>query len=88
VSKTRPKGYVRRKGGAIYADVSVREPDDWRLKRGLPYYRVSRGLVLIALDDIDDWLQQFKVENARNARIDELVEEIVDDVLDGDRGRQ
>jgi hypothetical protein len=78
VSKTRPKGYVRRKGGSIYADVSLREFDDWRLKRGLPYYKVSGGLVLIALDDIDTWLQQFRVETARDTRVDELVEEVMD----------
>jgi hypothetical protein len=65
----------------------LRVIDEW-LKRGLPHFKVSRGLVLIALDDIDEWLQQFKVESAGDARIDELVEEIVDDVLDGDRSRQ
>ena len=86
VSKTRPKKYVRRKGGAIYAGVSLREFDDWRLKRGLPYYKVSGGLVLIALDDIDDWLQQFKVESARDDRVDELVEEVMDEFEFGKEG--
>ena len=78
MSTTTSRKYVRRKSGAAYAEVSLRVFDDW-LKRGLPHYKVSRGLVLIALDDIDAWLQQFKVENARDSRVDELVEEVMDE---------
>ena len=78
VSTTTPRKYVRRKSGAAYAEVSLRVFDDW-LKRGLPHYKVSRGLVLIALDDIDGWLQQFKVESAQDTRVDELVQEVMDE---------
>ena len=54
-----------------------------RCKSGeLPYYRLPSGTILIRYADVDAYLAPHRIE-AGQSDLDELVETIVDEVLDG-----
>jgi len=74
VTSPDPRGYCRIREAAEYSGgVSVRTLRNW-LKEGLPHFRPG-GTILIAYRDIDDWLEQFRVDrNKLDAVVDEVME--------------
>jgi excisionase family DNA binding protein len=74
VTSPDPRGYAKVKQAARYAGVSERTFREY-LKSGLPHFRLSTGTILIAYRDIDDWLEQFRVDrNKLDAVVDEVME--------------
>jgi len=66
-------GWAKIKAAAAYAGVNPRTVRSW-LKMGLRHVRLPSGLVLIAYDDIDAYLRQFK---HRDDRLDEIAADAV-----------
>jgi excisionase family DNA binding protein len=71
-------GWAKIKKAAQYAGVSERTVRSW-LKNGLKHSRLPSGTVLIKFSSVDDYLEQFEVNE--DQRIDELVDSVVSDVL-------
>ena len=69
------KGWVDVKKAAEYADVSERVMRGW-LKEGLKYSRRSRKTTRIRYCDIDEFLEQFQVNNHY---IDDFVDSVICD---------
>ena len=66
-------GWVNVKNAAKYADVSERKMRDW-LKEGLKHSRLPSGTIRIRYSDIDEYLEQFQVN-------DNLVDNVVDEIM-------
>ena len=66
-------GYTKVKSAARYAGVSERTFRDW-LKSGLPHIKLPTGTILVAFQDIDEWLGKHRVSRNR-------LDEVVDDVM-------
>jgi len=64
--------WLKVKNGAKYADVSERTFRSW-LKNGLHYSKLPSGLILIRVDWIDQYLQQFKRQDDEASRIAETI---------------
>lgn len=57
----RPRGYVDKAMASTYCCVSVRSLDYAKSRGELPYYRLGRKVVF-ALDDLDEWLAQHRID--------------------------
>ena len=55
------RGYMRREDAAKYLGVSVRTIGNMMNRRVIPYYKVSRGIVLFAVDEMDEALKRVRV---------------------------
>jgi excisionase family DNA binding protein len=75
--KCLPKGWANVKEAATYAGVQPRTVRTW-LKEGLAYSRLSRKLILIRFDAIDEFLERFEINEAHQER---ELKGIVDDVF-------
>jgi excisionase family DNA binding protein len=53
--------YVDKRDGSRYTGISIRSLDYAREKGDLPYYRVGRK-VLFRIDDLDAWMERFRVD--------------------------
>ena len=72
-----PTGYMRITSIAKDIGVHERTVRDW-IKKGLICYRPSKRLVLIKRDDLNKFMNKFKV---KKADLEELVESIAEDLL-------
>jgi excisionase family DNA binding protein len=66
-------GWCKVKNAAKYADVSERTIREW-LKEGLKHSRLPSGTIRIRYSDIDEYLEQFQVN-------DNLVDTVVDEIM-------
>jgi predicted site-specific integrase-resolvase len=66
-------GWCKAKNAAKFADVSERKIRDW-LKEGLKHSRLPSGTIRIRYSDIDEYLEQFQVN-------DNLVDAVVDEIM-------
>jgi hypothetical protein len=57
----KPVGYAKVLPGARYSGVSCNTFRSW-LRAGLPHFRLPSGIILVAYQDIDDWVSRFRVE--------------------------
>lgn len=67
------EGWASVKKAAKYADISERTFRDW-LKEGLKHSRLNAKTIRIRYVDIDEFLEQFQVD-------DHLVDNLVDSVM-------
>ena len=67
------EGWASVKKAAKYADISERTLRDW-LKEGLKHSRLNAKTIRIRYVDIDEFLEQFQVD-------DHLVDNLVDSVM-------
>ena len=74
---TPSRGWANINEAATYAGVRPRTIRTW-LKEGLTYSRLSRKLILIKFEAIDDFLELFEVNEGHQER---EIKEIVDDVF-------
>lgn len=66
-------GWAKVKDAAKYAGISERTLRGW-LKTGLKYSQLSTGTILVKIEWVDDFLQQYEVtEN----RVDQVVAEVM-----------
>ena len=68
-------GWLRVKSAARYADVSVRTIYAW-FDLGLKRSKV-RGIVLIKVEWLDEWLERFESSMDRKAEINGLVNDVL-----------
>jgi excisionase family DNA binding protein len=57
----RKKGFLRREEVAVFCSVSLRQVDAWLAEGRLKYYRPGRRLVLIRVQDIEEFMENYKV---------------------------
>jgi len=68
-----PRGWCKPSQGAKYAgNVTKKQFYSWLKHHGLPHIRLPNGRILIAYDDIDQWLRRYQVSNKV---VDELVKD-------------
>ncbi len=58
-------GYLRKQAAAQYMGICERTLSDLMRKRVIPFHKVSRGLVLFRISDIDQALDKFRVESIK-----------------------
>ncbi len=68
-------GWLRVRDAAKYTGVSERTIRDW-LTEGLSRSKV-KGIVLIKVEWLDEWLNRFKVGKDQAEKIDTLVDEVL-----------
>ena len=69
------RGWLRRKSAARYADVSARTIRTW-CDLGLKRIKI-RGIVLIKIEWLDEWLEQFLVNPGKKTEIKGIVNEVL-----------
>lgn len=67
-----PRGWAKVKTAAGYAGVSPRTFRKW-LKDGLRYVKAPSGAILIKLEWIDEYLENFEIKNSN--QVDQIVTE-------------
>ena len=68
-------GWLRIKSAAKYADVSATTIREWNY-RGLKRAKI-KGIVLIKTEWLDEWLEQFQVDQDKKAGIKGIVNEVL-----------
>ena len=53
--------YLRREAAAAYLGVSPRTLSNLMARRAIPYFKVSRGIVLFSAPDLDEALERYRV---------------------------
>ena len=89
ISQTLENGatrWLKRTKGAERVGVSPRTFDKM-LRSGLRHVKLPSGTILTKPEWVDAFIEGFEVQHEQD-QLDLLVEEIVDDVLNGGRGRQ
>ena len=70
-----PPGWLRIKFAARYANVSVTTIKSW-FDLGLKRTKV-KGIVLVKVERLDEWLEQFQVDQDKKAEIKGIVDEVL-----------
>jgi hypothetical protein len=70
-----PPGWFRIKSAAKYADVSERTIREW-IYRGLKRTKI-KGIALIKVEWLDEWLEQFQVNPDQKTEIKSIVNEVL-----------
>ena len=73
------EGWTKIPEAAAYAGVSPRTFRGW-LKAGLIHAKLPTGTILVQYTDIDTYLKRFNVTQKGEARVDQIVNQLTQDL--------